>query len=46
MLPVLDLAEFGVYTECGLGRHSTEQLEAVLVAWQEYSASRQPALVS
>lgn len=40
------LPEFGISTECGLGRHSPEQLEAVLVAWQDYSASREPALVS
>ncbi|BBY61880.1 hypothetical protein [Mycolicibacterium helvum] len=40
------LPEFGISTECGLGRHSTEQLEAVLVAWQEYSAAHEPALVS
>ncbi|MBX5487265.1 MAG: hypothetical protein DIU75_018605 [Mycolicibacterium hassiacum] len=32
------LPEFGISTECGLGRHSAEQLEAVLVAWQEYSS--------
>lgn len=38
------LPEFGVSTECGLGRHSPEQLEAVLVAWHEFSASREPAL--
>ena len=38
------LPEFGVSTECGLGRHSPEQLEAVLVAWQQYSAAREPAL--
>ncbi|KAA0108053.1 hypothetical protein [Mycolicibacterium sp. P1-5] len=41
------LPEFGISTECGLGRHSPEQLEAVLVAWRHYStAARQPALVS
>lgn len=28
------LPEFGLSTECGLGRHSTEQLAAVLAAWQ------------
>lgn len=38
------LPEFGISTECGLGRHSTEQLEAVLVAWKDYTASREPAL--
>ena len=41
------LPDFGISTECGLGRHSEAQLEAVLHAWQEYreySASRQPAL--
>ncbi|OBG86102.1 hypothetical protein A5698_00395 [Mycobacterium sp. E136] len=36
--------EFGISTECGLGRHSTEQLEAVLVAWNHYAAKREPAL--
>ncbi len=40
------LPDFGISTECGLGRHSTEQLDAVLVAWQDYSSSREPALVS
>ncbi len=40
------LPEFGLSTECGLGRHSPEQLEAVLVAWQDYSTSREPVLVS
>lgn len=39
------LPEFGVSTECGLGRHSAEQLEAVLVGWQEYADAREPALV-
>nr|WP_090274189.1 hypothetical protein [Mycolicibacterium komanii]CRL67098.1 hypothetical protein CPGR_00405 [Mycolicibacterium komanii] len=38
------LPEFGISTECGLGRHSTEQLEAVLVAWNDYAATREPAL--
>ena len=38
------LPEFGISTECGLGRHAAEQLEAVLVGWQDYAASRQPAL--
>jgi hypothetical protein len=38
------LPEFGLSTECGLGRHSAEQLEAVLVAWQHYTAAHQPAL--
>lgn len=38
------LPEFGISTECGLGRHSAEQLEAVLVGWQQYAESRQPAL--
>lgn len=42
------LPEFGISTECGLGRHSAEQLEAVLLAWQDYQASpaatREPAL--
>ena len=40
------LPEFGMSTECGLGRHSPEQLEAVLVARQEYSAAPEPALLS
>jgi hypothetical protein len=38
------LTHFGLSTECGLGRHSTEQLEAVLVAWRELAAAREPAL--
>lgn len=38
------LPRFGISTECGLGRHSTEQLEAVLVAWNDYAAAREPAL--
>lgn len=37
------LPDFGLSTECGLGRHSAEQLEAVLVAWRELAA-REPAL--
>jgi methionine synthase II (cobalamin-independent) len=36
------LPEFGISTECGLGRHSVEQLEAVLTAWADYA--REPAL--
>jgi methionine synthase II (cobalamin-independent) len=40
------LPDFGLSTECGLGRHSTEQLEAVLVAWQELATSREPALIT
>lgn len=36
------LPRFGLSTECGLGRHSTEQLEAVLVAWQELSTTSGP----
>ncbi len=36
------LAGFGISTECGLGRHSAAQLEAVLVAWQQFSENRQP----
>ena len=40
------LPDFGISTECGLGRHSTAQLEAVLVAWQEYAANREPALIA
>lgn len=38
------LPEFGISSECGLGRHSAEQLEAVLTAFAEYDAARQPAL--
>ena len=38
------LPHFGIGTECGLGRHTPEQLDAVLDAWQHYSAARQPAL--
>lgn len=40
------LPEFGLSTECGLGRHSTEQLDAVLVAWQELTTVREPALTA
>ncbi len=40
------LPHFGFSTECGLGRHSTEQLEAVLTAWQDLSGARQPALTA
>jgi len=40
------LPEFGISTECGLGRHSAEQLEAVLVAWQEFTTAREPALAT
>lgn len=40
------LPEFGLSTECGLGRHSPGQLEAVLVAWQELATSRVPALAA
>ena len=29
------LPHFGLSTECGLGRHSPEQLDAVLAAWSE-----------
>jgi methionine synthase II (cobalamin-independent) len=39
------LPQFGLSTECGLGRHSLDQLEAVLVSWQELSA-REPALTA
>lgn len=38
------LPRFGLSTECGLGRHSVEQLEAVLRAWGELAAAREPAL--
>ncbi|GAA5062661.1 hypothetical protein [Nocardia callitridis] len=34
------LPEFGVSTECGLGRHFPEQLAAVLGAWNELAAER------
>ena len=40
------LPTFGISTECGLGRHSAEQLEAVLVAWQEYAETREPVLAA
>jgi hypothetical protein len=40
------LPDFGLSTECGLGRHSAQQLEAVLVAWQELSSAREPALTA
>ena len=36
------LLEFGISTECGLGRHSTEQLAAVVAGWKQYSAAREP----
>lgn len=38
------LPDFGLSTECGLGRHSAEQLTAVLEAWRELSEERQPVL--
>lgn len=38
------LPQFGLSTECGLGRHSHEQLRAVLTAWHEISTAREPAL--
>jgi hypothetical protein len=40
------LPEFGISTECGLGRHSPAQLEAVLVGWQEFAGTREPALAN
>jgi hypothetical protein len=40
------LPHFGISTECGLGRHSAEQLEAVLVAWDQLSGDREPALAA
>jgi len=40
------LPAFGISTECGLGRHSAEQLEAVLVAWSQFSATREPVLAA
>lgn len=39
------LPEFGISTECGLGRHSADQLEAVLVAWGEYASDRELARI-
>jgi methionine synthase II (cobalamin-independent) len=38
------LPDFGLSTECGLGRHSIEQLDAVLIAWHELASERAPAL--
>ncbi|AHC24719.1 MULTISPECIES: hypothetical protein [Mycobacteriaceae] len=40
------LPRFGLSTECGLGRHSAEQLDAVLTAWQELATTYQPALAT
>ena len=40
------LPEFGISTECGLGRHSAEQLESVLNAWREFTTAREPALAT
>jgi methionine synthase II (cobalamin-independent) len=40
------LPEFGLSTECGLGRHSAEQLEAVLRAWAELARDREAALTA
>jgi hypothetical protein len=40
------LPEFGLSTECGLGRHTPEQLEAVLIAWQELAREREPVLAA
>ena len=45
------LPHFGISTECGLGRHSQDQLEAVLAGWQQYALTaeatvRQPALAT
>ena len=44
------LPHFGLSTECGLGRHSHDQLEAVLTAWRQYAlttdVTRQPALAT
>ena len=45
------LPHFGISTECGLGRHSRDQLEAVLAGWQQYALTaeatvRQPALAT
>lgn len=40
------LPHFGIGTECGLGRHTPEQVDAVLGAWQHYSAAREPALTT
>ena len=40
------LPHFGLSTECGLGRHSPVQLEAVLVAWKELTNAHEPALTA
>lgn len=40
------LPDFGISTECGLGRHSADQLEAVLIGWREYATNHQLALTS
>jgi hypothetical protein len=36
------LPNFGISTECGLGRHTTEQLAAIVAGWKQYSAAREP----
>lgn len=38
------LPGFGLSTECGLGRHSPEQLEAVLTAWDDLNSTAVLAL--
>jgi hypothetical protein len=38
------LAEFGLSTECGLGRHSAEQLDRVAAAVAELVGTKTPAL--
>ena len=40
------LSEFGLSTECGLGRHSAEQLKSVLNAWREFTTAPEPALAT
>jgi methionine synthase II (cobalamin-independent) len=40
------LPDFGISTECGLGRHTADQLEAVLIGWRDYAAADRPALTA
>lgn len=40
------LPAFGISTECGLGRHSPDQLEAVLAGWRDYSFPSESALTA
>ncbi len=37
------LPDFGISTECGLGRHSQAQLDAVVSAYRELAESRELA---